>query len=399
VKFLSIITRHRLVLSVAVLLVGVGTLIYGACDMICAGCGKPIIGDYIEVDGRVYHPEHFVCAYCGKPIGRDQFIKIDSLYYHSDCYLQNLAPRCVVCNKVIEGEYYEIDGKLYHALCYAEKIAPRCAVCGKPILDSLQRVDSLTYHYNCYWDSVVGTCAYCGGSIRDSFYTDYWGNRYHARHQHDAIACDYCGRLISDKLTGGGVQYSDGRNVCNLCASTSITDRTEAYRLMLEVADSLARDNIIVNTEDIIVNLLDRDNLQKKGGGIAEMNFGITHAEYHESDKNRELVQLQIEILYGLPRTLAYTTLAHELMHARLFQNLHSPASDTLTEGSCHYAAYLALHRLDSEDRDFYSGWIADDINAVYGGGFRRVRELVREKGFDFWLDWIDSCDQFPNSF
>ena len=102
-------------------------------QIVCKGCGQPIIGNYITALGATWHPEHFVCATCGRPIDARSF-NVDQ------------------------------QGLPYHTECYAHSVAPRCAYCGKPLMAQ--------------------------------FLTDYWGTRFCKEHASQFPHCDFCGRLV-----------------------------------------------------------------------------------------------------------------------------------------------------------------------------------------------------------
>lgn len=99
---------------------------------VCAGCGQPVAGEYLQALGAVWHPEHFVCAGCHRPVRGDRIL------LH--------------------------DGAPYHTECYSQFVAPHCAYCGKPLM---------------------------GG-----FLVDHWGTKYCKEHQQQYPSCEYCRRLV-----------------------------------------------------------------------------------------------------------------------------------------------------------------------------------------------------------
>ena len=139
-----------------------------AQTLTCEQCGNPIrSGNYVTVDGKVYHPEHFLCAYCGNPIGDSQFYKDGGNYYHPDHYAQYIAPRCAFCGEPIIGEYIKSEGKTYHK-----------------------------DHYDKY---VALKCSFCGLTINGDYTKTFWGETYHKYHEGNVVKCDYCSRYISQR--------------------------------------------------------------------------------------------------------------------------------------------------------------------------------------------------------
>ena len=105
--------------------------------MICKGCGQPIVGRYVIALGATWHPEHLLCSVCGHPI---------------------------------LSQYYEYEGKIYHPDCYITQIAPRCVYCNKPLISEYK--------------------------------IDFWGNKFCAQHKFEYQACRYCGRLVPPHQLG-----------------------------------------------------------------------------------------------------------------------------------------------------------------------------------------------------
>jgi hypothetical protein len=113
----------------------------------CAGCKRPIFGSHFTALGQSWHPEHFVCGGCQLPISERSFLSHAQTPYHERCFKARFLPKCLMCSNPMDGPYYR----------------------------------------------------------------DYWGNVYCERHATEHPHCEYCHRLVSLKLTGGGLQYPDNR--------------------------------------------------------------------------------------------------------------------------------------------------------------------------------------------
>ncbi len=68
-------------------------------------------------------------------------------------------------------------------------------------------------------------CAACGQPLEGWYTRDMWGNATCSRHEAEFPRCSACTRLICPRLTGGGVTYADGRQVCMLCRRTAIDSK------------------------------------------------------------------------------------------------------------------------------------------------------------------------------
>ncbi len=125
--------RPRLVIVLSALLVLVFVLpSYSQGVRRCADCQQIILDEYVEVEGRSYHPNHILCAYCHKPIG-DLYAPHDGKIYHGECYQKRFVVTCYVCGKLITEQYREdYWGNPSHAA--HESDTPSCAFCGRFIV-------------------------------------------------------------------------------------------------------------------------------------------------------------------------------------------------------------------------------------------------------------------------
>lgn len=360
--------KRVLILLGLVFLLAIASSVLAGGKIRCAYCGQEITqGKYLQVDGKFYHENHFLCASCGRPIGTSELVKADGKYYHAGCYESKTALRCAFCFEPIEGEYIQIGGKNYHPSCYENNIAIRCD--------------------------------FCGGIIEGDYFTDFWGDRYHAYHQGKVPECDYCGRLLGDMTSGGGVHYPDGRNICDLCRRTSVDNLTMARRLLEETREHLRSYGIVVDYDDITLQLTTRDEIKKhlKDGSNRQAGY----VEHHYSTRYGVVTDqtFDIYILTGMPRTYFISTAAHELMH--VWQNLNGPLEndEALCEGSCNYASRLVLERLGTTGAEFVLGNIEKNTDPIYGDGYRRVARLVRNRGLDYLLNHLKLNKDFPENY
>ncbi|HZR41480.1 MAG TPA: protein DA1 [Ktedonobacteraceae bacterium] len=96
---------------------------------ICRGCGQPIWGEYLNALGGQWHPEHFVCAGCHRPIRDASFLTYEGAPYHTDCYRNQILPRCAYCGKPMDKFMVDHWGTKY---CRHHQDAyPSCVYCGR----------------------------------------------------------------------------------------------------------------------------------------------------------------------------------------------------------------------------------------------------------------------------
>jgi len=334
-------------------------------DKICEFCKERITaGPYIEVEGKYYHPEHFFCDHCRSAIGTKPFYTVDGKHYCQKCYRELFIPKCAVCGKTIDGEYIEYNGKAYHKECYENHVAKRCSL--------------------------------CGSILEGKYLGDYWGNFYCLHHQGNEPQCDYCGRFISDRLTGGGFQYSDGRYICSRCRNSAVDDINRAGYLLDGVIQRLSEFGIDIETDNIHIHLIDKNELTQISDEKHRNHTGYTF--YNAKSVNGEVLSktFDIYILHGMPEVYFVGTAAHELMHVWQYTNAPFENDPALSEGSCNYASHLVLQSYPGKMAEYYIYNMEQNPDEFYGEGYRRVRKLVRHQGVDRWLKHLRLNKNFP---
>lgn len=333
---------------------------------ICASCQRPITGgQYVEAEGRFWHPEHFVCAYCGRPLGT--------------------------------AHYYTANGLRYDSACYADEISARCAYCGKPVGNNWVTYDGRDYHQECYENAVALRCSFCGEIIDGNYLRDQWGNAYHEYHRSEP-RCQYCGRLFTE-ATNGGEKFSDGRSECGLCLETAIRTKPEAEVILREVKAALAGTGITIDEDDLPVKLVGEGDLRGIHGqekGDLELE-GVTQWEKRSwlfGMVNR--YDFDIYILHSLPRMHYYATVAHELMHVWLTLNAPINQNSAMVEGTCNYASYLVLKQMGGSDAERIIDRMLSSSDPDYGEGFRQVTAQVELLSLPGWLEYLRKNENPP---
>ena len=237
-------------------------------------------------------------------------------------------------------------------------------------------------------------CAYCEKPISGRYFRDYWGNNYCADHLNTVPRCDYCGRLIAEKLTGGGRAYPDGRRICGICLKSAVRDRDKGKRILREVHDELEGFGIIIRPFKPDFALIDRSRLkQLDSTGREKQGFAV----FNRKTVNGEIREfsLQVYILNGLPETSFRSTCAHELMHIWFYSRGITDASPVMIEGSCNMASYLMLSRMKTPEASYLMQSFSEDKSRIYGKGFQKARNLVDRKGLSGWLEHISKRRKF----
>ncbi|MCX6170826.1 MAG: LIM domain-containing protein [Ignavibacteriales bacterium] len=326
----------------------------------CHTCGSVITGKYLRVDNYNYHPEHFICSVCGKQIIGDYY-KDNGKYYHKECEVKTKGLYCAYCNKILVGEYFVYENKKYHESCYENYILPKCSICNAP--------------------------------LKGVFNIDIYGNKYHKEHSAELNKCECCGRLICQALTGGGIKYPDGRNICNLCRRDAVFDQYQFKELLSIVSSRLVSFGIIVDMKRISILGVDKKFLTNKFKGAGELGQGYCDSQTRTQYENDKLVSNStshiIYVLNGVSKISVEATIAHELMHAWMLENTNGDHPDNIREGSSNYVSYLFLNSINDPAKNDQMKIIEKNSDPVYGGGFRYIFEKFDGKPVAEFLKYL----------
>jgi hypothetical protein len=299
-------------------------------NFICRGCAQPIWGDYLMALGSPWHPNHFVCAVCSQPIDHASF--------------------------------REQAGKPYHIACYDKYLAPRCDYCGQP--------------------------------LTGEYLVNYWGQKFHKRHEGHYQSCTYCGRLV----------LPDEQNVhdtvarCPICRASAIETADQARPLFSAVIQWCGTQGLRYNNLPISLDICGPERLATlMHGRHQEHSLGATTSSAYS--QNGQLTRVQVDgiaVLRGLPPTLFQGVVAHELGHVWLvvhgIYNLPSWAE----EGFCELLSYRYYQSSQTPESQYYMLNTERNPDPTYGEGFRRLQKLSDSIGFPQLLAHLQSTKSLP---
>ncbi len=343
--------------------------------------------------------ENFRCEKCSLVIEDATFIKVNDKYYHPRHFL------CNYCDKIINGTYVISSKKNFHQDCFSENILPSCDFCGKKLGEHYSVFEGKSYHSKCYDNNIALRCDLCGKSISGGYMFDYWGQVYHDFHLDNEIACAFCSRLISSRVTEGGVKYDNGTGICNLCLKSAVDriDQAEDFRdISLEMFDNLG---LSLGSIEIPVSLVSQERLNKISRLKHSSPLGITRYKkkirsgFFSDDIVKEY---SVYLLKGMPEVLFKSVLAHELMHVWIYENGTGDANLDLVEGSCNYLSFIALgieksrRGTKSAEAGFYIEQMLLDKNEAYGEGFRKTKKMVESNSLIYLLEYLRFNKSLP---
>lgn len=263
-----------------------------------------------------------------------------------------------------------------------------CDMCGESIIGQYIKVREKgsgvkNYCPSCFHKNIERTCSVCGEPLNGQYLVDVYENEYHPEHRQSHHRCDSCGRIISDRTTGGGVMLPDGRTICNTCRRYSVNDNHTLGKLMHRTAGILSNIGIAIPVENIQVALVDRNQLQAlyRGGRVQHVR-GLCVSEFKRA-KNVQYPAHKhtIYILSGLSVLDTEMALAHEMMHSYINER---PAlqqklkRQRIEEGMCQFVSFVYLSQGSSEEILARLKGIAHNRDPIYGEGFRKVHSMFK---------------------
>ncbi|KAJ7944356.1 protein DA1-related 1-like [Quillaja saponaria] len=387
--------------------------------------------------GSMFHPYplffpsgYRICAGCNTEIGHGRFLSCMGAIWHPGCF------RCHSCNIPITDYEFSMSGnRPYHKSCYRNQHHPICDVCNNFIPTNSAGLIEYRAH-------------------------PFWLQKYCPSHERDGTPrCCSCERM--EPKDTKYLLLDDGRKLCLECLDSAIMDTHECQPLYLEIQEFYEGLNMKVE-QQVPMLLVERQALneamegEKNGHHHLPETRGLCLSEeqtvttilrrpgigagYRIIDLITEPYRLTrhcevtaILVLYGLPRLLTGSILAHEMMHAWLRLKGYPNLSPEVEEGICQVLAHMWLdseiyagsgndaassssssssasssssspqsskkgRRSDFEKKlgEFFKHQIESDTSSAYGEGFRLGNEAVLKYGLRRTLDHIRMTESFP---
>ncbi|KAJ6847899.1 protein DA1-related 1-like [Iris pallida] len=367
-----------------------------------------------------------ICAGCNTEIGHGRFLSCMGAVWHPECF------RCHACNQPISDYEFSMSGNYpYHKSCYKENYHPKCDVCKQFIPTNMNGLIEYRAH-------------------------PFWLQKYCPSHEIDGTPrCCSCEKMESSDTKY--VTLDDGRKLCLECLDSAIMDTNECQPLYLDIQEFYEGLNMKVE-QQVPLLLVERQALneamegEKNGHHHLPETRGLCLSEEQTvstilrrprigaGNKIMDMITepyrltrrcevTAILILYGLPRLLTGSILAHEMMHAWLRLKGYRTLSQEVEEGICQVLAHMWLDseiisgsgsnvasssssssssssttskkgtrsQFERKLGDFFKHQIESDTSAAYGDGFRAGNQAVLQYGLRRTLDHIKLTGMFPS--
>ncbi|XP_024973458.1 protein DA1-related 1-like [Cynara cardunculus var. scolymus] len=376
--------------------------------------GPPPRNRNVNQNGNVRQPMSFpystgfrICAGCNSAIGHGPILSCMGAVWHPKCL------RCHACNLPIAEYEFSMSGNYaYHKSCYKERRHPRCDVCQHFIRTNAAGFIEYKTH-------------------------PFWAQKYCPFHESDGTPrCCSCERMEPRETRYAAL--NDGRKLCLECLDSAVMDTTECQPLYFDIQQFYEGLDMKLE-QKVPLLLVERQALNEAMNGersghyhmpetrglcLSEEQTVSTVLRQPRIGIGNRIPNMRIEpykltghcevtailILYGLPRLLTGSILAHEMMHAWLRLKGYRTLRQDVEEGICQVLAHMWLtsqiasissrqgKRSPSEKKlaEFFKHQIESDQSQVYGNGFRAGNQAVLKYGLQKTLYHIRLTGNFP---
>ena len=335
--------KKKLVVALLLLIILKFISLLAEENHICDYCHKPIIGEYLQVGEKYFHPNHFICNWCKKPIKSDKFIELDGKYYHEKCFYKHVVPRCVVCGKPIKGAYLK----------------------------------------------------------------NYWGQIYHPYHQNEIKKCEYCSRIIKHPHKDKNGLYicniCERKKIDNI--NDAKTKIEEIVRILYSKGIKIELNDVeikLVSLEEIKKVALN-PNLTSDNKGLAE--YKIKKFPDGRTQKTYRIFILKDMPDFTFVEVAAHELMhiwiyehGEQKQEAALVEGSCNYASFLVLNKLKDYNSFRFLN-LKNEDIDYDITKLEKNADPIYGGGFRTVKKYVDKFGIFMWLNYLKHHKNLPRNF
>ncbi|KAI4366397.1 hypothetical protein MLD38_022279 [Melastoma candidum] len=359
-------------------------------------------------NGHLYRPNPYyyptglrICAGCKREIGHGRFLSYLNAFWHPECFC------CHGCGSPISDYEFSVSGNSrYHKYCYKEHHYPKCDVCKHFIPTNAAGLVEYRAH-------------------------PFWMQKYCPNHERDGTPrCCSCERM--EPRGTDYVHLNDGRKLCLECLDSAFMDTSECQPLYRSIQKFYEGLNMKVE-QQVPLLLVERQALNEAREGERNGHYHMPETRGLCLSEERTVSSISrrprfrggratdiitepfkltrfcevtaILVLYGLPRLLTGSILAHEMMHAWLRLKGFRTLRQDVEEGICQVIAYMWLDEelsssvtsnstasssssqgevrgprthFERKLGEFFKHQIESDRSPVYGDGFRAGRQAVQ---------------------
>ena len=209
--------------------------------------------------------------------------------------------------------------------------------------------------------SVTSKCCICGAPIIGAYIYDAYGNKVCYRHKDQLHYCWSCYSICDSKA----VKQSESVYICSDCFENLPSD--EECLLIIH--------HIRSRYMELPIGKIPSFTLMRVP--YSKWTHGSQCVGFAESDEKG----YRISIVDCLSKTSFAEVMAHEMLHLWLYEYNLNP-SDRVTEGFCNLGSFEILQGIQTEKAKEKTNIILNDPDAIYGVGFRMVKQEYDVSGW-----------------
>ena len=122
-----------------------------------------------------------------------------------------------------------------------------------------------------------------------------------------------------------------------------------------------------------------------------------TSATYSQNGRVVRTEVNGIAVLQGLPSMLFQGVTVHELGHVWLIVHGIHTLPAWAEEGFCEWLSYRYYLDTNTSESLYYRKGIEQNLDPVYGEGFRRIRALIEQVGFPRLIETLQTTKRLPS--
>ena len=461
--------------------------------LVCTACNKPCVNcRYLTtLKNEIYHAECFRCQGCGELIDGQYSERGDpgAGYYHSHCAVELFNPRCCLCCQVINGQYLKhpfFDSEMY---CYEHTGQKSCFACGRkePLPGSKRErftdlMDGRSLCAECVGSVIVDSAeaadiyksvvTFMSSGLGLTIPSEMWDvpvlvvdiqslNENINQHgggilgNHDTAAISNGGPGndtiggASPAGLGTGLRAGVGANTGTIASGAQVQGVSIVRGVTLSRCRQVRHISGGALSLATLYRMMSNNSDSSAHGGSVSSGLAQQQQQQqlptslYRTEELRDVTA--VLVLFGLPRDLIASILAHEAMHVWMKLNKRMPFKmpPKLEEGLCQVVAYLFLEHLaahrDKEGelartcasarsgdvhggaggastpsdrrsasngrssearndslRSYFHYQIMQDQSDVYGNGFREAYKAVAALGLEVTLDYVQQHQALP---
>lgn len=313
--------------------------------------------------------------------------------------------RCSICREKIHGRYFKSNGKVFCSQKCFNKTKPICVVCGKRCVHGVFKKEGRFYCSKKCVETTLPRCFLCNKPFRQGIVIK--------APDGDKVYCKHCGSLprcfACSLPAASGTYLKDGRFLGADCAKTAIFSEAEGKELFDKVRAKIRRKLNWGTGHKISFRLVDSKTLQKASHNYepglemglfkysytiktrTETTYSLLKGRQEKTEKYHTNDRYTIFILSGLPKWKFIEVCAHELGHD--WMQGYYPKIKTLKikEG---WAEYFASLVNDIYGQGYMNKRMEVNPNAIYGGGYRFIRDYVKQHGIRGLMRYFRQLDK-----